>query len=59
MFWQVVERYNGETKVLEVTDDEADALRIRDWYREQWSDYEAAKKCVYVVQAKVSFHPAS
>lgn len=46
--WEVRECYDGRDTVLETTDDEADALRSRDWHREQWADQEAARKCVYV-----------
>ncbi len=46
--WEVIEGYNGVVSTLYTTDDEADALKIRDWHREQWSDYEAARKCVVV-----------
>lgn len=46
--WDIIEVYEGQRTVLESTDDEADALKIRDWHRDQWSDQEAAKQCVFV-----------
>lgn len=48
MRWVVKERHDGRVSVLYETDDEADALKERDWQRDQWSDQSVARQCVWV-----------
>lgn len=46
--WEICEFYDGKTTVLDESDDQADALKIRDWHRDQWSDQAAARQNVFV-----------
>lgn len=52
MKYQVIEFYQGKEKVLHKTDDKADALQTRDWERDQWSDQNAARQCVFVREVR-------
>lgn len=52
MKFQIIEYYEGKETVLDKSDDKADAVAIRDWHRDQWSDQNAARQCVFVREAR-------
>lgn len=48
MKFQVIEHYQGQESVFYTTDDEADAMKEREWQIEQWADERVARQSVFV-----------